>query len=44
MGKKSTELVSMDVKEVAGGLIKAYADEWPAFYQYMTLATIATGR
>ncbi len=44
MGKKSTELVSMEINELIKELNKAYADEWLAFYQYYALATIANGR
>ncbi len=44
VGTKSTDLVSMDKNEVVTELNKAYCDEWLAFFQYNSLATIATGR
>jgi bacterioferritin len=44
MGKKSTELVSMPIDEIITELNKLYCDEWLATFQYLSLATIATGR
>jgi bacterioferritin len=44
MGKKSTELVSMPIDGIVTELNKLYCDEWLATFQYLSLATIATGR
>ncbi len=44
MGKKSTELVSMPIEEIITELNKLYCDEWLATFQYLSLATIATGK
>lgn len=44
MGKKSTDLVLSDKEGIITELNKAYADEWIAYFQYISLATIATGR
>ncbi|MBD3191399.1 MAG: ferritin [Candidatus Heimdallarchaeota archaeon] len=44
MGKSNRDLVKdLDVDKVIEQLNKAYADEWVAFYQYLTMAFIATG-
>ncbi|MHA1991401.1 MAG: ferritin-like domain-containing protein [Candidatus Hodarchaeales archaeon] len=44
MSKKSVDLVSSDKGVIIEELNKAYADEWIAYFQYLSLATIATGR
>lgn len=43
MGKKSVEIVDLDVKELIDLLNKALADEWLAYYQYWLGAQIVTG-
>ena len=44
MAKKGTDLVVSDKDLIIEELNKAYADEWIAYFQYLSLATIATGR
>jgi len=38
MGKAGKEIVKADIKEVINDLLKAYADEWLAHYQYWIAA------
>lgn len=45
MGKSNKDLVEgLDLKIVIEELNKAYADEWLAFFSYMSLAQTATGK
>jgi bacterioferritin len=44
MGKSNIDLLEIDVKKVIEQLNKAYADEWIAFFQYMTIVNLANGK
>ncbi|MBN1328290.1 MAG: ferritin-like domain-containing protein [Candidatus Heimdallarchaeota archaeon] len=45
MGKSNKDLIEgLDIKVVVDELNKAYADEWLAFFAYMSLAQTATGK
>jgi bacterioferritin len=45
MGKSNKEILKeIDAKEIIEQLNKAYADEWVAFFQYMTIAYLANGK
>lgn len=43
MGKRGTEIVGMDVKELIRLLNAAYASEWLAYYQYWLGAKLVKG-
>ncbi|MCP8318045.1 MAG: ferritin-like domain-containing protein [archaeon] len=43
MGRKSVEIVGLDVKELIADLNSALADEWNAVYQYWIASKIAMG-
>jgi len=43
MGTKGREIVGMDVDRVINLLMKAFADEWLAYYQYWLGAKIVAG-
>jgi bacterioferritin len=43
MGKKGTEIVGINVKEVIEDLNRAYCDEWLAFYSYWYMNKVVTG-
>ncbi len=43
MGTKGREIVGMDIDELLGLLVKAFADEWLAYYQYWLGAKVAKG-
>lgn len=45
MGKSNIELLTdIEAKEVIKHLNKAYADEWVAFFQYMSIVYVANGK
>lgn len=44
MGKKSREIVGLNVKELIKDLDKAYCDEWLAFYAYWYMAQTVAGK
>jgi len=44
MGKKGTEIASLDVKDLIKDLNKAYCDEWLAYYSWWVMAQIVTGK
>ncbi len=44
MGKTAKEIVDLDVNEVVEELNKALADEWLAYFQYLSGAKIINGR
>jgi len=44
MGKKGTEIVGLDVQDLIADLNRAYADEWLAFYSYIYMSQVASGR
>ena len=44
MGKKSREIVELDLKELIADLDRAYCDEWLAYYLYWYMAQIVSGR
>jgi bacterioferritin len=44
MGKKTIEIVELDVSELIADLNRAYADEWLAAYAYTYMAQVVTGR
>jgi len=44
LGIKSVDLVKGNKEEIIAELNKAYCDEWLAYFQYLSLATIANGR
>ena len=43
MGSKGREIVGMDINTVLNFLMKAFADEWLAYYQYWLGAKIVAG-
>lgn len=43
MGTKGRQIVGMDVDELLGLLMEAFADEWLAYYQYWLGAKIVKG-
>lgn len=43
MGTRGREIVGMDVNKLLELLLKAYADEWLAYYQYWLGAKLAKG-
>ena len=43
MGKKGREIVEVDVEKLIKMLLKAYADEWIAYYAYKWAANMAHG-
>lgn len=43
MGKKSREIVDLDLKDLIKDLNKAYCDEWLAFYSYWYMAQSVEG-
>lgn len=43
MGTKGIEIVDLDVKKLIGLLLKAFSDEWLAYYQYWIGAKVVKG-
>jgi bacterioferritin len=44
MGKKSREIVELDVKDLIKDLDKAYCDEWLAYYAWSYMAAVVEGK
>jgi len=44
MGRKSKEIVEIDLKDLIKDLNKAYCDEWLAFYAYWYMAQTVEGK
>ena len=44
MGRKSQEIVDVDIKELIKDLNRAYCDEWLAFYAYWYMAATVSGK
>lgn len=44
MGKKSREIVGLNLKDIIKDLDKAYCDEWLAFYAYWYMAQTVAGK
>ncbi len=44
MGKQARVIVDLSLKDLVKDLIKAYADEWLAFYLYWYMAQTVSGR
>ncbi len=44
MGKKSREIVEIDLKDLIKDLDRAYCDEWLAFYAYWYMGQVVEGK
>jgi len=44
MGKQARAIVDLSLKDLVKDLVKAYADEWLAFYLYWYMAQTVSGR
>src|SRR5512137_566404 len=44
MGKKSREIVEVDIKDLIKDLSKAYCDEWLAYYAWWYMARAVEGK